>query len=451
MTLPVPAWFKDIQGLPTQFWSNLALFMLPAMATTVPSGSSYAAVLLVLASSVAFFKASPQERRLPADARWLFLSFLPLALCWLLDDLSSGLSVGRSAEKPIRILLTLPALWYLAYRPPAHIWLWLGACVGTMIACAEAVYQFFFLQMERAQGAMFSIHFGDLVLMLGVLLLCAWHLPINKNRWTFRAWLLMGAMAGLLASILSGTRGAWLGLNVIMAIYATYLLFGRRFKLLGLLVAANACLLGITLSMPSLNVQTRVQEAYSNIQAFSLSGVANTSVGARLQMWQHAWKLYQERPLLGWQRHGYLEQQRLAIARQELDPSMEQYDHPHNEWLNLAAKDGTVGLLALLVAYAVPFGIFLRLFKQAQQPYHARLRAVAAAGMLVPAAYFSFGLTEAFLPHSSVITAYCYLLCLIWSVAHGLKKQNPSQSLTSDNVNADPSPSSTSLSLHFTA
>ncbi len=423
MTLPSPAWFKDPRHLPPQSWSNLALFMLPAMATTVPSGSSYAAVLLMLAGCVAFFKASPQDRSLPADARWLFLSFLPLALCWLLDDLASGLSAGRSAEKPIRMLLTLPALWYLAYRPPAHIWLWLGACVGTMMACAEAAYQFFFLGMERAQGAMFSIHFGDLVLMLGLMGLCAWYVPVDRKRWVFRAWLLMGCMAGLLASILSGTRGAWLGLGVIVAIYTAYLLFGRHFKLLGVLAAANAGLLAITLSMPSLNVQHRVQEAYSNIQAFSSSGVANTSVGARLQMWQHAWKLYQERPLLGWQRHGYLEQQRIGIARQELDPMLQQFDHPHNEWLNIAAKDGTVGLLALLVAYAVPFGIFLRLFLRAKQPRHASLRAVAAAGMLVPSAYFGFGLTEAFLPHSSVITVYCYLLCLLWAVAHGLQKQ----------------------------
>ncbi|MDO4795722.1 MAG: O-antigen ligase family protein [Brachymonas sp.] len=423
MTFPAPVWFKDTQRLPAQFWGNLALFLLPAMATTVPSGSSYSAALLVLVGSVAFFKASPQERKLPADARWLFLSFLPLAACWLLDDLSSGLSVGRSAEKPIRMLLTLPALCYLAHRPPAHIWLWLGASVGSMIACTEAVYQFFFLQMARAQGAMFSIHFGDLVLMLGLMSLCAWHVPVRQNRWVFRAWLLMGCMAGMLASILSGTRGAWLGLGVILAIYGAYLLFGRHFKRLALLAAASACLLGVALSVPSLKVEDRVQAAYSDMQAFAANSAANTSVGARLQMWQHAWQLYRARPLLGWQRHGYLEQQRIGIARQELDPLMAQLDHPHNEWLNLAAKDGTVGLLALLLAYAVPFGVFLRLFRQARQPYHASLRAVAAAGMLLPVAYFGFGLTEAFLPHSSVITVYCYLLCLLWGAAHGLQKR----------------------------
>lgn len=430
MSWPAPACLQGIkrtQRLPAQFWSNLALFLLPALATTVPSGSSYAAALLVLSSIALFAKLSPQERRasrLPADARWLFLSFLPLALCWLLDDWCSGLSLGRSAEKPIRLALTLPALWYLARHPPAHIWLWLGASTGALIACAEAVYQFFFLGMERAQGAMFSIHFGDLVLMLGLMNLCAWHLPVARHRWLFRAWLLMGCMAGVLASILSGTRGAWLGLGVILAAYTAYLLFGRRFKPLAVLTATSACLLAITLSMPALHVDERVQAAYSDIQAFSSQGVANTSVGARLQMWQHAWRLYQQRPLLGWQRHGYLEQQRIGIARQELDPILEQFDHPHNEWLNLAAKDGSVGLLALLLAYAVPFGIFLRLFRQARQPCHASLRAVAAAGMLLPTAYFGFGLTEAFLPHSSVITVYCYLLCLLWGAAHGLQQQH---------------------------
>ena len=82
------------------------------------------------------------------------------------------------------------------------------------------------------------------------------------------------------------------------------------------------------------------------------------------------------------------------------------------------AKQGSVGLVALFIAYCGPFWLFMRMFRATPDP---ALRAVSAAGMLVPLAYFGFGLTESFLPHVSVITVYVYFLSLLWGAAWGLQ------------------------------
>ncbi|MFV0600364.1 MAG: O-antigen ligase family protein [Brachymonas sp.] len=416
---------------PALLLSNLALFLMPAMATTVKSGFTYPSALLTIVGTIIFVRAE-NKGGLPADARWLFLSFFPLALCWLLDDLISGLG-GRGVEKPLRILLTLPALWYLARTPPNHIWLWLGVSLGAIAGCIQAVHQFFFMGMERAQGAMFSIHFGDLVLMLGLMGLCAWNLPFSKYRWIFRVWLLLGCFSGLLASILSGTRGAWLGLCVIALVYMTYLLLSGRYRLLTSLVTISLIITVVIFNIPTLRVETRIKEATTQFELFNANNTAYNSVGARLQMWQQSWKLYRERPLLGWQRQGYLEQQQLGIERKQLDPRLAQYDHPHNEIFNAAAKQGTIGLTALFIAYCGPFWLFMRIFRTA---YNPALRAVSAAGMLVPIAYFGFGLTEAFLPHVSVITVYVYFLSLLLGTTWGLQWARNS----SDEISIDHSP-----------
>lgn len=404
--------------LPEDFWSNLALFALPAMAITVPSGSAYPALLLVLAGLAGWLRRRG-DPALPASARWLFLSFLPLAACWLIDDVSSGLG-GRGVEKPLKILLTLPALWYLAWRPPAHRWLWPGISAGVLVACAEALYQVFLLHQPRASGAMFSIHFDDLAMMFGLMSLCAWHLPVQRPG-LLRAGLLLTCLTGVLASLLSGTRGAWLASLLPLSVYLGYLLWQRRFRPLLTAALASMLVLAASLAVPGLHVQQRVALAIEEIQAYRSSQQADTSVGARAQMWGQAWRLYTEKPLLGWQHDGYLAQQQAGIASGKLDPLLAQFDHPHNEFLNAAAKQGTLGVLALLLVYAVPGALFVRCFRSARG--HPALRAVAAAGMLVPLMHAGFGLTETYLPHNSPSTIYFYLLCLLWGAAWRLQRR----------------------------
>ena len=394
-------------------YSSAALFLLPALCMVLPSGYAYGMGLLLLAALL-HTKAWREPRHMPAHGWWLYASFVGLALVWLLDDWLSARG-GRSFEKPLKIFLTLPCMWYLLVRKPLADCLWRGLVFGVSAAFVYSAYQFFWLGNTRASAAMFSIHFADVVVMFGCMALCAWNWPVQRVFW-WRAGLATVALLALLASVFSGTRGAWLVFLLLLGVYFAYLVFSRkiqpRYMLAGtvgvVLVVYGLC------SLPQLRVGARVKEARDEVVWFYQNGTANTSVGARLQMWGFAWDLYQSRPVFGWSHKGYRLEQKQRVADKKLDPMLETdgFDHPHNELLNAAAKTGSVGLLALLLVYICPFVVFARWFRRGIG--NVRLRALSCAGMLVPVAYFGAGLTEAFLPHNTPACLYFYLLVLLW-------------------------------------
>ena len=395
------------------FYSSAALFLLPALCMVVPSGYGYGAGLLLLAA-LFHAKAWREPRHMPAHGWWLYASFVGLALVWLLDDWLSARG-GRSFEKPLKILVTLPCMWYLLVRRPRAEWLWRGVCFGVVAAFAYSAYQFFWQGNIRASAAMFPIHFADIVLMFGCMALCAWNWPVQRVLW-WRAGLVAVAFLGLLASVFSGTRGAWLVFLLLLGVYLAYLICSRKIGFKYMLAGIFGILLiGYGLcSLPQLRIEARVKEARDEVVWFYQNGTANTSVGARLQMWGFAWDLYKTKPVFCWSYKGYRLEQTRRIADKKLDPMLDQdgFDHPHNELLNAAAKTGSVGLLALLLVYICPFFVFARWFRRGIG--NARLRALSSAGMLVPVAYFGAGLTEEFLPHNSPAVIYFFMLVLIW-------------------------------------
>ena len=406
-------------------WSNAALFLLLALALLVPSGYTYGAALLLLASLLGVRAWWRHTRDLPAQAWVLYGAFLLLALCWLADGLASTWGGGSAFEKPLKIALTLPCLFYLSQRPPHARWLWHGAVVGALAGLGLALYQIAtqhpaYMNDGRTPGFTNAIQFGNLALLLGTLALCGWNGgPQTRSRWWWRLWLGSGFLAGLFASLLSGSRGGWLGLGLVLAVLGLYWLRTGHWRVLSMAAALCVATGWGALQLPRLHLQQRVTMAATEVQEYQRTGNANTSVGARLQMWGFAWDLYKQRPLLGWSQRGYMEQMQLAVQTHRVDPSLAQFNHPHNEILDEAAKRGTVGVLVLWLVYLVPMAVFARLFRQSADPH---LRAVCAAGMLLVLAYMGFGLTEAFLPHNSATTIYFYLLTLVWGVAWGLQK-----------------------------
>lgn len=389
--------------------STAALFLMPACMVSVKSGSSYAAALLLISGLVLLL--ATRRFHLPQSAWLLYLSFVPIALVWMLDDYVSG-SGASSFDKPSKIFASVLALYFVARYPSKLKWLWWGLGVGAVIAAAQATYHIFVLHMYRAHdGSTFAIVFGDLCLLLGVALLTAWQLP--QRRTTLVHIIVIGVLASLwlYASMLSGTRGAWLGLGVIISAYLLYCLFSKRFKTLGIVAILSVTMGTFAWNIPALKVQARINDAQHEVQAFKTEGQAATSVGARLQMWQHAWDLFEQKPLLGWTSQGYLNAKKQGIEEKRLDPYLSELNHPHNEVLNALSKTGLVGLSALLLAYIGPFLVFANIFRGNQRP---DVRAVASIGMLLPIAYFGFGLTETFMPHNPVITAYVYWSYILW-------------------------------------
>ena len=419
--------------LPDHFWSSAALFLLPALSLVLPSGYSYAPALLIIVSLVNI-RLWWGKVSLPKEVWWMYGSFALLALSWLVDGWLSG-ERGSALEKPLKILLTLPCLFYLAKRPPQARWLWHGAIVGAIGAAGISLYQITTQITSqphgwpRAHGFTHPIQFGDLAILLGILSLSGLNATLSRTRF-WRPLFFIGLLSGILASLLSSTRGGWLTLALIGLIVATHLLSKRKWKLLIPTLSLTIAIATISFHIPQLRLQERIAQIQSEITAFHTYGNSATSIGARLQMWEFAWNLYLQKPLLGWSQRGYQYQKEQMIAQQKLDPFIAELNHPHNEFLDTASKRGALGLLPLLLSYISPILLFYRTFKQTQ---NIEVKALSLAGMLIPVSYFGFGLTEAFLPHTSSITIYVYLITLIWATTkspnhiHPKKKDRRSQ------------------------
>ena len=409
--------------LPYNFWSSLALLLLLALSLSIPSGYSYGPLLLVIVAIGTWYKQKDKRSVLPQEAIVLYISFALLATSWLIDDLISG--GGSSAlDKPLKILLTLTGFWYVTQRPPTPSALWYGAGIGAIGASAVGTYQILagdplWVSINRVGGFTNAIQFGDIALLLGMIALCGWDAHREKPLWKWRAALIIAFICGLSASIMSGTRGGWLALATLASLFIILQIKKANLKTVFIAGTVSVLTLGAAWHTPQLRIQERIATAISEAKDYQSQRIASTSIGARLQMWDFAWTLYAEKPVLGWSQRGYQEQKIKAIAEGHLDPTQVEYNHPHNELLDAAAKRGTIGLIVTLLCYLVPLAIFANYVRESKD--NSQINAIATAGMLIPLSYLCFGVTQSFLPHNSGTMMYFYLTMFIWGIVWNLK------------------------------
>ena len=80
------------------------------------------------------------------------------------------------------------------------------------------------------------------------------------------------------------------------------------------------------------------------------------------------------------------------------------FNHAHNEWLDMFAKRGLLGVLALALFYAVPGGLFWRALRDtagaATSATKAR-RAAALCGLIGVVGFLGFGMTQVMFAHNN--------------------------------------------------
>ncbi|MGC9561978.1 O-antigen ligase family protein [Brachymonas sp. M4Q-1] len=385
----------------------LGLFLLIFSAVSIPNGYRLLMDIGLLVSMPALAWA-PVRASLRERALLVGLCLLATLYWWWQREASAPVYINS-----FRLYLPLAAL-------PLLVWTWrhplpslrpmvLAACIAAPVALGEAAYQFLHLNRRAEGGDFFYIHFGDLSALFALLLWVAGLRMPASRRLQLLAWTSALAFAG--ASVLSMTRGAWL---LLLLVPAVMLRGGYRPSLK--MLAGMAALIGaLTVLSPSgitHKVYERIAAAQHEVTLYETREVASTSVGARLQMWQFAWELFCEKPWLGWNQQGYEAQRDIAVRQKRVDPMMEQFHHPHNEFLNEAAKSGVVGIVFLLLVYGMPLAYFARQWRRSAPD--SLSRTLALLGMLIPLAYGIFGLTEAILFwNNGPIALYFFLIAVL--------------------------------------
>lgn len=378
---------------PVRVWIGALAFLLPCLSLVTLFGVSLVSFLFLISALILFKPSRDALVRHWPQVRWVVLAFLLHFLFVLACALLRGAPMS-AVEKPARMFFAVSALAVvLAVRAP-HRTLWWGVSAGTVAALAFVAWQRVALHVERPGGLINAITFGDLALLMALLALAA---AIDlRDRRAQALCAGAGVLAGLAASVLTGTRGGWLALILAALVlwrYAGRLDSGR----VRVLLASGAALLALAWFTPALGMQARFDQGISDARTWYEGGTVWTNVGTRLELWKGAGMLIREHPLFGLDFAAC--RARLAEYAQagHLDPMVLTLPHLHNDGLQELATGGVAGFALWAAILVAPLLFFLRQLRQEQSGApgaRAPGFALALAGVLVVLCYGSFGLTE---------------------------------------------------------
>jgi O-antigen ligase len=328
------------------------------------------------------------------EVRWVVFAFgLHLAYVALCFALRAETPLS-SLEKPSRMLFAASAMMLVVAARPSALFLWRGIIAGALAGAAYITWLRWGQGVDRPGGYMNAITFGDISVSLSMMSL-AWASMARKVR--DAVWPCLGAVAGLLGAVATGSRGSWLALLAVavLFVYHRRRIRGKFVRLLALLAVALA--IGAFL-LPQTGLRERAAEVKANIDAyFSQGGNAYTNVGVRLELWKGAGILIAQHPFFGQDFDTARETLRQMAEKGELDavalPPNDFPSHVHNDILQNLVAGGIVGLLVWAGTLAAPFLFFAHMFG-AQQRASRERTALALGGMLTVSSFFAFGLTD---------------------------------------------------------
>ena len=387
------------------FLSFAALF-------AVPSGSSYGAALLLLASLIWL----AQRPSLPALRRADHVLIAAL-LAYFLVPSAMTLALGNSVnnlDEYVRALLAVPVLLLLLHTPVRLGVLWTAIIVGVTLSAPLAWWQVDMLHMDRAPGFLNIIHFSNLSLVFTIY--CAaglyWAGTLGRQAGRWRAAFLLGAACGLYSVIVGGSRGSWVALPPVLLLFVASFITRRNWARLAAACALCLVLLGGLFAWPDGPLQQRYERAVQDITLYQREQT-DTSIGARFEMWRGAWDNLQHHPVAGWNLQDYTEALRAQVAAGRVTPVALQFsDNLHNNYLQAWVFTGLPGLLALLTLYGLPFALFCRRLR-APDP---TVRTLAFCGAATVLSYGCFSLSQVMLHRNNGIMFYLLAVIILWAL-----------------------------------
>jgi O-antigen ligase len=352
---------------------------------------------------------------------------LTMSLLWL--SMADPSERSGQWDRPAKFVMAAVCLLYAtAYPPRARPFYW-GLVIGCLGAGAVAMWQVHVEGAPRASGFPTkhtnAIQWGNLAMLMAVMLLVQASSIHQRFRWPGKVLSAVAVLAALHASVLSQSRGGWLALLLAIPL-GLVLLYQIDRRALGRVVLGLVALLALVTALNYRVVAERMHIMEKEVQTYDAKGDASSSVGQRMEHWRFAVDMIKEKPLIGWGFGPYMEEKAARVAAGKYQQSIVEYKFVHNEVLDVLVKRGIVGLIALLVFYALPIWMFWptreRLARHADAAVHTQVLALRLSGLSIPVLYIGFGLTQVFFAHNSGIMFYLFLIIVTWSALVGIER-----------------------------
>ena len=293
--------------------------------------------------------------------RLLLWSLVIFVGIWALSWAAHGFTDEgtRAGGRIWRLLPFIPVFLLIRRTQGLEGALWNGLIAGGLVAGGYALW--FVLTGQsgihligdsgvRVEGTTNPIYFGGISLAYALMLVP--RTIDDRQSTTVRTLALIAIVLAFTANALSGSRGAWLAMPILIAIYFFTLgasqspmwRFGTSISLIGLSVLA--------LMAPMLPMQERLTETWLEISLIGDGMESEGTIGLRLQMWSVAWAQFMENPWLGAGPGAYQAALHEAALANDWHPIMLRFRHPHNEYLSALTNAGIPGLLSFVAMLA---------------------------------------------------------------------------------------------------
>lgn len=418
---------KSFNPLIKEYYASVAIFLFFALSLIVPSGYSYGALLLFIGSLFYIFNKTSWQI-LDKNSKWFLAALLLFFLSYALEIIIHNSSI-EDYEYPLKILIFAGIFIYLLNQKIKQEFLWLGIAAGAILTGLAAIYLKTTTDATRITVHTQLIQHGNISMLLGLLSLVGilWSIKLKKHRNLTTSILILGFILGVTSSLLSGSRGGWIGIPLILLIILPHIYKQSNKKIF--YSALSIILISmIAFIFSSSEFKHRINSAKSELNNYFLLDHQQTSIGSRFELFKGAAIMIVERPLTGWGRVEYSQKIDQLRADNIINPHLT--SHPHNDLLNAGAKRGVIGIIGLLFIYLIPILIFTKSLSSSMNTNVA----IPLAGLTAILCYIDFGLSQSFLSHNSGLITLLVITSVFIAINY---KQNFDSIHNSKSINND--------------
>ncbi len=380
----------------TEYFFALTIFFAFGFLYASARGHSYLSILVVISIILGVINFVYNKKRVALNSGCgvLLKTILMYGIVMVFNRLSHG-----EDSSLVRITLFLTAFVffvpktaliknYAIYGVIAGGWV-----VGSLAIVEESK------GVVRVEGYTNAILFAQGALVIFILNL---HVLFNESKAATKKLItIIGAGLSLIAIYLSQSRGVWLSLVVVTAVY---LFFNRALLVKNIrLILPGVIIVFVAFSYNSKIFIQRVDDVKHDFIQME-QGNYQTSIGLRLVVWRSAWLGFLEYPFIGVGKDGIDGLKKQQVSEHKINPVLLVGDgglgmpHAHNQYLNQLVMRGLVGFIPMMILLASP--IFMR-------------EQFGLLGIYLSTAYLVSGLTD--VPLEQKETLYIFLFSLLFA------------------------------------
>jgi len=259
----------------------------------------------------------------------------------------------------LRFWMIIPIYLLVRERHSSWRWLLLGCLLGIVFIFVQAYYEVYWLGKPTAWGAYSKNIIGPFSALLGFWVLFLWK---QFSSYYQKAVIVLAFFLAMLATAMSGSRGAYVGFVVMLCVWL-FMYIRLRYVLVAMILALG----GITLIYQKVaivhegtNAAIAGFKAYMQEPDIASSKIVMRSTEIHLEMWRATKYFVSDYPVLGVGPGNYEITAQKYAREGKVNPVIGNYSHPHNIFLEALCSKGLVGLICLLLLIYYPFFVMFR-------------------------------------------------------------------------------------------